>query len=62
MQPMAEQLSNEDVRNLGAYFASLPPPKASAPKNLRAHKNRINGVHISHEPYQMQFGLVEINF
>src|SRR5258708_40322052 len=31
MQPMAEQLSNEDVRNLGAYFASLPPSKASAP-------------------------------
>ena len=31
MQPMAEQLSNEDVRNLGAYFASLSPPKASAP-------------------------------
>lgn len=30
MQPMAEQLSNEDVRNLGAYFASLPPPKAFA--------------------------------
>jgi len=29
MQPIAEQLSNEDVRNLGAYFASLPPPKAS---------------------------------
>jgi cytochrome c553 len=31
MQPMAEQLSNEDVRNLGAYFASLPSPKASEP-------------------------------
>jgi cytochrome c553 len=31
MQPMADQLSNEDVRNLGAYFASLPPPKPSAP-------------------------------
>jgi cytochrome c553 len=31
MQPMAEQLSNEDVRNLGAYFGSLPPTKASAP-------------------------------
>jgi cytochrome c553 len=31
MQPMAEQLSNEDVRNLGAYFASLSPTKASAP-------------------------------
>ena len=31
MQPTAEQLSNEDVRNLGAYFASLSPPKASEP-------------------------------
>jgi cytochrome c553 len=31
MQPMAEQLSNEDVRNLGAYFASLSQPKASTP-------------------------------
>jgi cytochrome c553 len=31
MQPMAEQLSNEEVRNLGACFASLSPPKASAP-------------------------------
>src|SRR5258708_32589447 len=31
MQPTAEQLSNEDVRNLGAYFASLPPPKVSEP-------------------------------
>jgi cytochrome c553 len=27
MQPIVEQLSNEDIRNLGAYFASLPPPK-----------------------------------
>jgi cytochrome c553 len=26
MQPIAEQLSNQDIRNLGAYFASLPPP------------------------------------
>lgn len=31
MQTTAEQLSNEDVRDLGAYFASLPSPKASAP-------------------------------
>ena len=31
MQPIAEQLGNEDVRNLSAYFASLPPPKASEP-------------------------------
>jgi cytochrome c553 len=27
MQPIAEQISNEDIRSLGAYFASLPPPK-----------------------------------
>src|ERR1700728_3716543 len=26
MQPIAEQISNEDVRVLGAYFASLTPP------------------------------------
>jgi cytochrome c553 len=25
MSPIAEQLSNEDIRNLGAYFASLKP-------------------------------------
>ena len=25
MQPIVEQLTNDDVRNLGAYFASLPP-------------------------------------
>src|ERR1019366_8627454 len=31
MQPIVEQLSNDDIRNLGAYFASLTPPKASAP-------------------------------
>ena len=30
MQPIAEQISNEDIRALGAYFASLTPPKASA--------------------------------
>ena len=27
MQPIIEQINNEDIRNLGAYFASLPPPK-----------------------------------
>ncbi|MET0720808.1 MAG: c-type cytochrome [Tardiphaga sp.] len=25
MQPVVEQLTNDDVRNLGAYYASLPP-------------------------------------
>src|ERR1700755_2863823 len=24
MQPIVEQLTNDDIRNLGAYFASLP--------------------------------------
>ncbi|WP_024512961.1 c-type cytochrome [Bradyrhizobium sp. ARR65] len=33
MQPIVEQLSNEDIRNLGAYFASLTPPKAQADDN-----------------------------
>ena len=28
MQPVVEQINNEDIRNLGAYFASLTPPKA----------------------------------
>jgi len=31
MQPIVEQLNNEDIRNLGAYFASLPPAKATKP-------------------------------
>ena len=31
MQPITEEISNDDIRNLGAYFASLPPPKASQP-------------------------------
>ena len=31
MQPIVEQLSNEDIRNLGAYYASLPPPKTPKP-------------------------------
>ena len=31
MQPIVEQLNNEDIRNLGAYFASLTPPKATKP-------------------------------
>jgi cytochrome c553 len=31
MQPVVEQINNEDIRNLGAYFALLTPPKASQP-------------------------------
>src|SRR5207253_11395683 len=29
MQSIVEQISNEDIRNLGAYFASLASPKPS---------------------------------
>jgi cytochrome c553 len=28
MQPIVEGMSNEDIRDLGAYFAALTPPKA----------------------------------
>ena len=31
MQLIVEAINNEDIRNLGAYFASLTPPKASQP-------------------------------
>jgi cytochrome c553 len=33
MQPIAEQIGNEDIRALGAYFASLTPPKATEDDN-----------------------------
>jgi len=31
MQPIVEQINNDDIRNLGAYFASLAPAKTSKP-------------------------------
>jgi cytochrome c553 len=33
MQPIVEELGNEDIRNLGAYFASLTPPKSPPDDN-----------------------------
>jgi cytochrome c553 len=33
MQPIVAELSNDDIRNLGAYFASLTPPKAQPDNN-----------------------------
>ena len=33
MQPIVEQLNNEDIRNLGAYFATLTPAKAKTDEN-----------------------------
>jgi cytochrome c553 len=29
MQPIVEEISNEDIRNLGAYFSALAPPKGA---------------------------------
>jgi cytochrome c553 len=28
MEPIVEEMSNEDIRNLGAYFSALTPPEA----------------------------------
>src|ERR1700761_5791615 len=33
MQPIVEDLTNEDIRNLGAYFAAMPPFKAAKDDN-----------------------------
>ena len=38
MQPIVEQLNNEDIRNLGAYFAQLAPPKPPADENPEMSK------------------------
>jgi cytochrome c553 len=40
MGPIAESLSNEDIRNIGAYYAALPPPKpeAAASPDARAQE------------------------
>ncbi len=40
MQPIAQALQNEDIRNLGAYYASLKPPKPepASPNDALAHK------------------------
>lgn len=33
MQPIVEEINNEDIRNLGAYFAQLAPPKGPEDKD-----------------------------
>jgi cytochrome c553 len=46
MGPIAEALSNEDIRNLGAYYASLPPPKpAAAPDALAESGEKLAMQH-----------------
>ena len=42
MQLIVEQISNEDIRNLGAYFASLSPPKGPSPTMIRSVRGRAN--------------------
>jgi cytochrome c553 len=37
MGPVAEQLGNDDVRDLAAYFAALRPPESSATKSPDGH-------------------------
>jgi len=53
MNPIAEPLSNEDVRDLGAYIAKLPPAEPAAPSHpdlvakgqALAAQNRCTGCH-----------------
>ena len=40
MQPIAEQIDNSDIRNLGAYFASLTPPKAQCRTTIPIFRRR----------------------
>src|ERR1700677_4863214 len=50
MNAMAEQLSNDDLRDISAYFASLPAPKApapaaSAPQESALGSKGVGGIH-----------------
>jgi cytochrome c553 len=44
MQPIAEALSNEEIRNLGAYYSSLPPPKPAVASDALAQKGEAIAV------------------
>src|SRR6201997_2085578 len=33
MQPIVEQITNEDIRNFGAYFSQMTPPKGPDDKD-----------------------------
>jgi cytochrome c553 len=43
MNAMAEQLSNDDLRNLSAYFASLPAPNLPAPPDTAPEETELGG-------------------
>ena len=40
MQPIVEQLNNEDIRNLGAYYASLRRRRRPSPTTIRIFRRR----------------------
>ena len=43
MNAMAEQLSDDDLRNVSAYFASLPAPNAPAPPDNAPQDTELGG-------------------
>jgi cytochrome c553 len=43
MNAMAEQLSNDDLRDVSAYFASLPAPNAPAPADAAPQDTELGG-------------------
>ncbi len=43
MNAMAEQLSDDDLRNVSAYFASLPAPNAPAPADTAPEDTELGG-------------------
>jgi cytochrome c553 len=43
MNAMAEQLSDDDLRNVSAYFASLPAPNAPAPPDTAPQDTELAG-------------------
>ncbi|MGY4354665.1 cytochrome c553 [Bradyrhizobium sp. i1.7.7] len=40
MQPIAEEITNEDIRNFGAYFAQMTPPKAAGKTGIRTCRKK----------------------
>ena len=43
MNAMAQQLSDDDLRNVSAYFASLPPPNPPAPPDTAPQDTELGG-------------------
>ena len=44
MEPIAAELSDDDVRNLAAYFASLPPPAPAAETDSSPELTEAGGM------------------